>query len=102
LTWELTKAKEHKIIRCPFCDRGDIRTIFKPSIKVENVTRGSSVNKRTTTYTKEKYQVLEKCPHCGASKKKLEKALNFGKDYKSPSHKQFLDRIKQAGLPTKI
>ena len=95
-------GSETQTIKCPFCDKGSVKVIYKPPIKMEKIARGSAINKRTTVYTKEHYTVLEDCPHCGASKKKIEKALNSGEDYNRPSHKDILERMKKAGLPTRV
>lgn len=97
LVWEDTK-----LIPCPFCYEGVIRVIHVPTLKLEKVSRGSSVNKRSNIYTKENYQVLENCPNCGSSANKIEKALNSGEDYKKPSRGKILERMKNSGLPTRI
>ena len=95
--WEDTK-----IVPCPFCDKGEIRVRYIPSLKKEVVRRGSAINKRATIYTKEHYTVLEDCPRCGASKEKIEKALNSGQDYRRPSREEILRRLKASGLPTRV
>ncbi len=97
VVWEDTK-----LVYCPFCDDGTVRVIHVPAIKKETVTRGSSINKRSNVYTKENYTVLEDCPCCKATKEKIEKALNSGEDYKKPSRERVLERMKKAGLSTRI
>ena len=46
--------------------------------------------------------VKNDCLKCGASAKKIEKALNSGEDYKKPSRESVLERMRKAGLPTRI
>ena len=91
------------ILFCPFCDKGEIKTKFYPETKRYNLT--NTVNGRRTKsfrLAKEKYEVENDCPHCGASAKKIEKALNSGEDYKRPSRESVLERMRKAGLPTRI
>lgn len=94
--------KEEIKIKCPFCDKGYINSIYTPSIRKEVIKRGSAINKRSFRRSKEKYEVLESCPQCDASSKKIEKALNSGGDYKRPSRESVLERMKKAGLSTRI
>jgi len=92
-----------KIIKCPICDDGDIRVIFFPASKRDNLT--TTVGGRRSkvfSVTKERYEAENECPRCGASKKMIEKALNTGEDYNKPSKDKILERIKKAGLPTRI
>ena len=97
MVWEDTK-----LIPCPFCDIGVIRVIHIPTLKIEKISRGSSVNKRSNVYTKENFKVLENCTNCKASAAKIEKALNSGDDYQKPSRDKILERMKKAGLPTRV
>jgi len=103
MTWEIFKAaKEEKNIKCPFCDKGEIKAIYTPQIKMEKMARGSAVSKRSTQFTKEKYHVLNDCSNCSVSSGKIEKALNSGEDYRKPSRESVLKRMRKAGLPTRI
>jgi endogenous inhibitor of DNA gyrase (YacG/DUF329 family) len=98
VVWEDTK-----LVPCPFCDDGTVRVIHIPFIKKDNMS--STVGGRrakTFSSSTENYQVLEDCPKCGASAKKIEKALNSGQDYKRPSRESVLERMRKAGLPTRI
>ena len=98
LVWEDTK-----LIPCPFCNDGVIRVIHIPSLRKSNIS--STVGGRrakTGSSSAENYTVLENCPSCGASTKKIEKALNSGEDYKKPSRESVLERMRKSGLPTRI
>lgn len=98
MVWEDTK-----LVPCPFCDNGTIRVIHVPKLRKDNIS--STVGGRrakTGSSSTENYTVLEDCSNCGASSKKIEKALCSGKDYKTPSRKKAIERIKRAGLPTRI
>ena len=90
-------------IKCPFCDEGEIKVVHTLPQKTDNITTTVGGRRfKSFSLTKEHYTVLEDCPHCGASKKKIEKALNSGEDYNRPSHKDILERMKKAGLPTRV
>lgn len=103
MTWEIFKtSKEEKNIKCPFCDKGEILVIYTPQIKMEKLARGNAVSKRGTHFRKENYHVLNGCQNCNASSGKIEKALNSGQDYKRPSRNKILERMKKAGLSTRI
>ena len=95
--------KESKLIKCPFCDEGDIKTIFYPATKKDNLTTTVGGRRfKSFSLTKERYEVENDCPNCGVSAKKIEKTLNSGEDYKKPSRESVLERMKKAGLPTRI
>ena len=90
-------------VKCPFCDDGDIIIIHTPESKRDNLTNTVGGRRsRVFRLTKERYEVLNSCPTCNSSKKKIEKALNSGEDYKKPSRESVLERMKKAGLPTRI
>lgn len=98
MVWEDTK-----LMPCPFCDDGAVRVIHVPFIKKDNMS--STVGGRrakTFSSSTENYQVLEDCSKCGAKKDKIEKALRSGQDYKRPSRESVLERMRKAGLPTRI
>ena len=72
-------------------------------IKKDNMS--STVGRRrakTSSSSAENYQVLEDCPKCGASARKIEKALNSGQDYKKPSRESVFERMRKAGLRSRI
>jgi uncharacterized C2H2 Zn-finger protein len=95
--------KVSKLIKCPICDDGDIRVIFIPASKKDNLTTTVGGRRfKSFSLTKERYEVENDCPNCGASTKKIEKALNSGEDYKKPSRESVLERMKKAGLSTRI
>lgn len=98
MVWEDTK-----LIPCPFCDNGVVRVIHVPFLKKDNIS--STVGgRRSKTFSSsvENYSVLEDCPNCGAKSDNIERALNSGKDYKKPSRRKILERMRKAGLPTRI
>ena len=97
MVWEDTK-----LVPCPFCDDGTVKVRHIPHLKRQKFASGSAFSKMTTVYSSENYAVLEDCPNCGASAKKIEKALNSGQDYKKPSRESVLERRRKAGVPTRI
>ncbi len=88
-------------IECPFCNKGKIKVLYKPSMIRFTASSSASVGtKRKAFRTQEKYEVLvNKCPNCGKTKKEIEKRLKEGKPI---PHKELIRRIKEAGLPLKI
>jgi hypothetical protein len=92
---------EQKIIKCPFCDQGDITTLHTPGMMVTKYGRASSNKKAITYYKDEKYEILvDKCPNCSKSKKEIEKALKHGKEL---PNEEVLKRLREAGLdPSKL
>lgn len=91
--------KEIKILKCPICDEADIKVIYKPPMKKENLTTTVGGNKfKGSSKSKEKWIAKEDCPNCGASKSKIERALKKGGDYKKPSRKRILERMLESGL----
>ena len=92
---------EQKTIKCPFCEKGDITTLYTPRMMVTSYGRAGHSKKAMNYFKDEKYEILsEKCPNCGKSKKEIEKALKEGKE---PSREEVLKRLREAGLdPNKL
>lgn len=92
---------EEKIIKCPFCDQGDIRTLHNPASKRKSLarTRGGT---SPTLYTGESYEALEGCSKCGKSRDEIEKVLKGQEEVKPPSREDIIRRLREAGLPTKV
>ena len=88
-------------IKCPICDEAVISVNHIPLTKRRDLKR-CRAGSGGIIYSKEVWIVLENCPHCGASASKIEKALNSGEDCKKPSRESVLERMRKAGLPTKI
>ena len=65
--------KMEELLKCPFCDKGNIKTIHKPRTSNDNIA--STVGGRrfkSFSVSKEKYEVINSCPNCGASAKKID------------------------------
>ena len=88
-------------IKCPFCDEAFISVNHIPLTKRRDLKK-CRAGSGGDIYSTEKWIVLEDCPNCGVSAKKIEKALNSGQDYKKPSRESVLERMRKAGLPTRI
>ncbi len=56
---------------------------------------------RTGSQTPEKEEVQNDCPKCGTIRKDIQKKLKEGIT-KTPPNKQILERLKEAGLLTKV
>jgi len=92
---------EQKMIKCPFCEKGNISSIYTPKMLVTKRSRGSAKTKSYSYFTDEKYEIIvDKCPNCRKSKKEIEKSLKEGKQ---TSNEEIVKRLKEAGLdPTKL
>lgn len=89
-------------VRCPLCDEGIIEVTFIPSVEKNNLTSTVGGNRSKTVYFSKSYYIAHnECSHCGASKEKIEKALKSDEEPK-PSHENVLERMRKAGLPTRI
>lgn len=51
---------------------------------------------------KEHYYVQGDCPNCGKSKEEIKKAFEGKKESKPVKHNELLERLKKAGLPTRV
>lgn len=90
-------------IDCPFCGKNNVDVIYTPSMRIESrQSFGRSHTKSVVRHSKEKYEVRNDCPDCGASAKKIQNYLNTGEDFKKPSRKEILERMRSAGLATRI
>lgn len=91
---------EQKIIKCPFCNEGNIVTMYTPKTLIQKYARAASNRKRVIYYKDEKYVLVsDKCPNCGKTRKEIEKALKEGIP---PSNEEIIRRLKEAGLPLKF
>ena len=92
---------EQKSIKCPFCEVGDIITLYTPKMMVTKYARAASNKKAMNFFKNEKYEILvEKCPNCGKSKKDIERAMKQGKEL---PNEEVLKRLREAGLdPSKL
>ncbi len=98
-----TKTKEPRVLKCPFCDRGDIEAVYQPSRVEKRMSRGSGFNGMTPIHIDERYTISMDCPKCGKKGSEIERALNRGEGKrKAPSNEEILKRLKEAGLPTKV
>lgn len=91
---------EKRTIKCPFCEKGDINTIYTPKMLFTKYGRAASNKKAINYFKDEKCKIIsEKCPNCGKSKKEIEKRLKEGKQ---PTHEEVIRRAKEAGLPLRF
>ncbi|MCX6817670.1 MAG: hypothetical protein NTU57_02340 [Candidatus Aenigmarchaeota archaeon] len=91
-------AKQVKIIKCPFCNDGDVEITMFTSV----------LNKRTGPYggnkpkfersAEQMYVNTIKCPKCGRSGKDIQRVMKTGKT-KQLSHEERIEMLKKRGLP---
>lgn len=87
-------------VECPFCKEKVIKLMHSPEVYGSHTIRVGSNRKTIPKLTQAKNEVLvEKCPHCGKTKKQIERALKEGVP---PTHEEIIKRMKEAGLPLKI
>lgn len=92
---------EQRMIKCPFCEKGNIATSYTPQTVVMKRSRCSAKTAYSPFVKAAKEEVLTKeCPNCGKTKKEIEERLRHGK---SPSREDVIRRMREAGLdPTKM
>ena len=65
---------QHEYLECPFCKKGTIQFLYKPS--VYSAKRTSCRAGRSTKMSKSSEEVVittEKCPECGKTAEEIEK-----------------------------
>lgn len=92
---------EKMTVKCPFCENGDIATLYQPRTMVMRRSSCSAKTAYSPFFKDPVTKVLsEKCPICGKTKKEIEDALKHGKE---PSREDVLKRLREAGLdPSKL
>lgn len=96
-------VNEPKVMKCPFCDKGEVHAVFTPARVERKVSRGSGINKTTPTWIDERYMVEKGCPNCGKTGEQIEKLLNRGgEEPKPPAREEILRRMREAGLDTTL
>jgi hypothetical protein len=91
---------EVRIVKCPFCNEGEINVMYTPKAYGYQVTRAASNKKTIPKMFPEKYVVLvSNCPVCKHTKAEIEKRLKEGKQL---SKEEIIKRMQEAGLPTRI
>ena len=93
--------KGETILECPFCNKGKVRTFHKEGYLQAKISRISGGAKTKFYKRPDIYEILTDCPNCGKSKKEIQKALDTGIT-KELSHKERLERIRKAGIPTRV
>jgi hypothetical protein len=88
-------------LECPFCRKGKIKVFHKEGYLQPKVSRISAGSKATYHRVPDTYEVLEACPRCGRSKKEIRRAFESGETKDIP-HEERLERIRKAGLPTRL
>lgn len=60
---------------CPFCDKGIIEVLVRPSTLSAKRSRSAAAGSKTSWHrTREEIVILsEKCPNCGKSEEEIEK-----------------------------
>ena len=86
---------------CPFCGKGKVNVYHKEGFIQAKTSRISAGGKQTFYKKPDEYHVQNDCPECGKSKKEIERAFETGITRKK-SHQEKLNRLKEAGLPTRI
>ncbi len=93
---------ENKKIPCPFCNK-EISVYYQPSIFQYKSSHSAAAGTKTKFYkTKEKYEPLENCPHCGKSKKDIKKALEGDMPTKPKSKEEVRKQLEELGLLDKF
>lgn len=87
---------EQRIIKCPFCEKGDIITVCIPEMPITKHSRGSDTTMAYSYFTNDKYDIISiKCPNCNKTGKEIEDILKEGKQ---PFNESIIKRLKKTGL----
>ncbi len=93
--------KGEVMIECPFCEKAMVRVFHKEGYIQGRQSRISAGAKFTFHAIPEKHEVLEDCAKCGKTRKEIQDFLD-GKTKKGVDPKKLRERLKDAGLPTKV
>jgi len=88
-------------LECPFCNKGRVKVFHKEGYLQGRKSHIAAGNKVKFYKMPDIYDVLEDCPNCGKKAKEIQRAYETGIT-KEPSHKERLERLGKAGLPTRI
>jgi len=100
----MTRARpvfQKKTVKCPFCRKGDIEVTMTLDWYSEGRAHSAGRSATIPQYYPEGTEVHNKCANCGKSKKELKETIERGQSRK-PAHKELLERLRRAGLPTVI
>ena len=84
---------------CPFCHKLTIKILHIPFV-ANTITSKCRAGGRTTTYQRERFNILSGCDACGKTKKDIEDSFD-GKN-SHVSHEDRIKRLQGAGIPTRI
>jgi len=94
-------AKEVRVLKCPFCKRGEIETVYFPSVLHKRKGTWGGYKPTFKRSADDMIVTSAKCPNCGKSGKEIQKSLKK-ESIREVSHDERLKRLQEAGLPTKI
>ncbi len=87
---------ERMTIKCPFCDKGDILTLYTPRTMTMRKSSCSAKTAYSPFFKDPKTEVVsEKCPNCNKTKKEIEDCLKHGKQL---TNDEVRKRLLEAGL----
>ena len=67
---------QYEVIKCPFCEVGDISCYYLPSVWGEKHTGRSSLGRgKSVSKSKEQLIVRTDCPNCHKSQKEIQEWL---------------------------
>lgn len=96
-------AIQENLTNCPFCHKLAIKILHIPFV-CNTFSSTCRAGGKTTTYQRERFDVLSGCSECGRTMKDIQKAFDRGesKEITSDEHKKRLERLKAAGFGTKL
>jgi len=87
--------------KCPFCKKGIVMVFHKEGYLQGRKSHIAAGDKIKFYKMPDIYEVLEDCPNCGKTAKEMQKAYESGVT-REPTHEERLERMRKAGLPTRI
>jgi len=88
-------------LECPFCNKGRVKVFHKEGYLQGRKSHIAAGDKIKFYKMLDTYEVLEDCPNCGKTAREIQRVYETGV-VREPTHEERLERLRKAGLPTRI
>ena len=92
-------GKQTMILKCPFCNKGEIEADYFPSILSSRKGSYGGSKPKFERSSSNMIITTEKCPTCGKTANEIKKRIEKGE---IQSHEDRVKRLKESGMPTQI
>ena len=87
-------------VPCPFCDN-EIEVLYSPPSHTTRRSKSALGTGSNPVFSKESYEVLKPCPHCGKPANAIKKTL-IKPEGKPVPKDEMIKRMKEAGIPLRF